>query len=29
VLRANYFNSYERANFDALNQWQKDHGVYY
>lgn len=29
VLRANYMNSYERANFDALNQWQKDHGVYY
>ena len=29
VLRASYMNSYERANFDALNQWQKDHGVYY
>lgn len=29
VLRKDYFNSYERANFDALNQWQKDHGVYY
>ena len=29
VLRDNYFNSYERANFKALNEWQKDHGVYY
>ena len=29
VLRDNYFNSYERANFKALNDWQKDHGVYY
>lgn len=29
VIRASYMNNYERANFDALNQWQKDHGVYY
>lgn len=29
VIYNNYFNYYERTNFDLLNQWQIDHGVYY
>lgn len=29
VIVDNYMNTYERANFNALNDWQKDHGVWY
>ena len=29
VIVDNYMNTYERTNFEALNNWQKDHGVWY